>query len=116
MTQSNKPVDTIRDAHLKASIWKNTSERGDYYTTTFARSYKDSQGNYKDTQNFSKHDLLRVSELARGAYGRVNELQQERGHSKAQEPEYKRDDKQEFREKRQAQTNAPARQAPTRDY
>ena len=80
MTKS--PEDVLRDANLKASIWRNESEKGPYYTTTLARTYKDEQGDYRDTHSFSQNDLLRVAELARGAYGRVNEIRREQAQGR----------------------------------
>lgn len=103
------PEDTLRDAHLKASIWRNEGEKGAYYTTTLARTYKDEQGNPRDTHSFSNNDLLRVAELARGAYSRANELKREQSRGR-------NDDREAFHEKRQPQSNEPRRDAPSRDY
>lgn len=79
------PEDVLHDKSLKASILRNENEKGAYYTTTLARTYKDEQGNYRDTQSFSQGDLLRVAELARGAYGRVNELRREQAQERGNE-------------------------------
>ena len=107
--ENKSPVHTIRDAHLKASIWHNEGEKGAYYTTTLARTYQDDQGNLRDTQAFSKNDLLKVAELARGAYGHINELQRQKSQSHNQDER-----KEAFREKRQEQP-APQREAPSHD-
>ncbi|MEL7030206.1 MAG: hypothetical protein AAGL49_13605, partial [Pseudomonadota bacterium] len=69
---------------LKASIWRNEGENGPYYSTTLARSYKDAEGKYHDTQSFSGSELLRVSELSRQAYTRSNELWREQNQSRDQ--------------------------------
>ena len=107
---NKRPVDTLRDAHLKASIWQNEGEKGIYYTTTLACTYKDEQGNLRDTHNFRNNDLLKIAELARGAYNRANELKREQSQSRD-------DDRETFREKRQAQReNGQHRDAPSRDY
>lgn len=71
------PANVIRDKELKASIWENEGKKGTYFTTTFAKTYEDRNGNLKDTSVFNNSDLLRISELARQAYGRTNELRQE---------------------------------------
>lgn len=73
----NGPEDTIRDGSLKASIWRNEGDKGPYFTANFARTYKDDQGNLQDAQSFNAGDLLRVSELARQAHHRTNELRRE---------------------------------------
>lgn len=83
MTNKNTPEDTLRDGSLKASIWRNEGDKGAYYTTTFARTYEDREGNLKDSHSFSSNDLLRVGELARQAHHRTGELR--RAYARAQE-------------------------------
>ena len=75
--ESNGPADVLRDGNIKATIWKNERENGHSYSTTFARTWQDEGGAYRDSHSFSGTELLRVSELARGAYARTNELRQE---------------------------------------
>lgn len=65
---SNAPIETLRDGAIKASIWSNQGDNGEFLTTTFARTYTDSEGEPKDTHGFTGRDLLVVSELAREAY------------------------------------------------
>jgi hypothetical protein len=62
------------------------------FSTVFARSWQDEEGAYRDSHSFSGTELLRVSELARGAYARTNELRQE--HKQELEVEITRDDTQ----------------------
>ena len=90
----NRPVNTLQDANLKASIWRNEGENGHYYTTSLTRRNKDAQGNYYESSNFAHNDLLKIAELARGAYSEINDLKRE-----------------EFREKRQqaSHSNEPRR-------
>ncbi len=87
------PTDVIRDGSLKASIWENNGEKGVYFTTTFAKTYRGKDEKLHDTNVFNNSDLLKVSELARQAYGRTNELRQERLQSR--EPEQRQDSRQE---------------------
>lgn len=70
----NQPVDTIRYDNLKASIWRNEGEFGPYYPTSFARTYKDSEGNYRDAHSFAGSDLLKIAELARAAHMRAHNM------------------------------------------
>ena len=70
-TQSNKPVDTIRDGSLKATIWMNQRENGKAYSVQITRSYKDDQGNWHDSDSFSGSELLRVARLADIAYSEI---------------------------------------------
>ena len=98
--QNNKPIDVMRDGNLKASIWENTNEKGPYFTTTFARSYRDEKGDWHDTQTFFRSDLLRISELGRRAYGRIDELARE--HRQSQNTDHARES---FKEQRRQDGN-----------
>jgi hypothetical protein len=91
----NPPADVIRDGNLKASIWRNESENGSFYATTFSRSYKDREGQYRETNSFVAADLLKLSKLADQAYERTNDLRREdreqgRGQSREQNPDQAR--------------------------
>lgn len=88
--ESNGPADVLRDGNVKATIWRNERENGPSYNTTFARTWQDESGAYRDSHSFSGTELLRVSELARSAYARSNELRQE--HKQELEVELSRDD------------------------
>ena len=66
--QSNKPVETIFDGRNKVAIWENSSEKGKYYTVKFSRLYDDEQGETKETNSFSKNELLKIARLANKAY------------------------------------------------
>ncbi|MBB4123961.1 hypothetical protein [Martelella radicis] len=80
MTEDNtrKPVRTLRDGQVKAAIWENDGEKGSFDSVTFARSYRDQDGNYADTNRFSGTDLLKLSRLAEQSYDAVQERQNER--------------------------------------
>ena len=71
---TNKPIETLRDGAIKATIWKNTSDKGDFYSVDIVRGYKDQQDNWKDTHSFSGAELLRVANLAQQAYNRIQEV------------------------------------------
>lgn len=72
--QTQKPVKTLRDGAIKAVIWKNAGDNGPFYSVQFVRSYKDSEGNYHDTDSFSNAQLLKVSQLAIKAYEETAKL------------------------------------------
>jgi len=109
--EANKPVSVLRDGNIKATTWRNEGENGPYYSTTFSRTWKDGEGQYQDSRSFSGTELLRLSELAKEAYGDVRAFR--RGHvinpTPDQTPEeIERDQRQygtrqqEFKEKRQS--------------
>ena len=66
MTQktNSKPIETISNGALKASIWKNQGEKGPFYSVRITRTYTDDQGNYHDSDSFSGSELLRGVRLA----------------------------------------------------
>ena len=70
----NTPVQSIADGRIKAAIWKNLGEKGNFYSVTFTRSYRDDRGNWHDTDSFSGTDLLIVGRLAVRAYDAIAEL------------------------------------------
>jgi len=76
-TSKSRPVETLRDGALKAAIWKNESENGDFFAVTFARTYKDSKGELQDTDSYSGAQLLRLAHLAQKAYDRAAKLTRE---------------------------------------
>ncbi len=76
MTQKahNKPVETIRDGAIKAAIWKNQGEKGDFYSVRITRTYQDPEGNYHDSDGFSGTELLKVAHVATKAYDQAAQL------------------------------------------
>lgn len=67
MATKNKPAQTFRSKGTKAAIWENTGKDGKFYTVTFTRSYKDVEGNWKETDSYGKSDLNDLSNVARQA-------------------------------------------------
>lgn len=82
---STPPTAVIRDTNIKATIWENQGEKGTYFTTTLAKTYRDQNGELRDTNVFTNNDLLKVSELAKEARTKTRELQQ--GRSQEQMPD-----------------------------
>ena len=100
--ETNKPVDTLRDGNLKASIWRNEGENGPSFSTTFARTWRDDQGQFHDSQSYAGTDMLRVGELSRAAYHRTNELRREYAKEHAQSRDKETQSKMDFRKSRSA--------------
>jgi len=80
-TTNNKPVLTISDGALKASIWRNEAEKGAFYSVTFARRYKRADGNFADTHSYSGAELLRLAKLAERAYENAHALREQAANS-----------------------------------
>ncbi|MCJ2187901.1 hypothetical protein [Novosphingobium beihaiensis] len=85
--EKSRPVDVLRDSNLKASVFRNDGEKGPFYSTTFARTYTDDQGQPRDSHSFAGNELLRLSELARKAYDRTRELHRENAPSRNEKRE-----------------------------
>ena len=49
-------------------MWRNTGERGTYYTATPQRSYRQGDDAWKETDSLGQDDLLAMAELLREAY------------------------------------------------
>ena len=77
MTSNPKPVDEVRIGAVKAAIWRNETDNGSRFNVTFSRSYKDSEGEWKNTHSFRRDDLLVVAKAADQAHSRIFELQRE---------------------------------------
>ena len=70
----NTPVETIRArGGIKATIWKNASGKGSFYSIELSRTYKTDDG-YNDSRSFSDTDLLVLTNLLPKAYDRVAEF------------------------------------------
>jgi len=91
-SEPNRPADTLRDGSLKATIWQNENENGVNYSTTLARTWQAEDGTFRDSHSFSGSELLRIAELARGAYSRTNELRQEQQQSQTNDQQAGRSD------------------------
>lgn len=73
----NRPVENLREGPLKAAIWRNEGENGAYHSVTVARTYKDKDGELRDTNSFRAKDMLGLSELTRRAHHHSHDLDRE---------------------------------------
>jgi len=76
-TTNNKPALTLTDGALKAAIWRNEKEGGVFYSVTFSRRYKKSDGKYADSSSFSGAELLKIAQLANKAYDQAHALREQ---------------------------------------
>ncbi len=63
MSTTNRPTHEIRLGALKASIWRNETENGPRFNTTFVRIYRDGE-QWKTTDSFGRDELLPLAKLA----------------------------------------------------
>ena len=87
-TKTNSPVITLRDGSIKASIWRNPSEKGHFYSVSYSRTYVDGgteeKPNFKDSDSFSGTDNLKIAQLAQRAYQAVLELREQDAQANSQ--------------------------------
>ena len=70
-----KPISEVRIGRVKAVIWPNGTDGRTRHNVTFSRLYKDGD-EWKNTQSFSRNDLLLLAKVADQAHSRIFELQQ----------------------------------------
>ena len=74
MSNDNRPAAVFRDGAIKASVWRNKSDRtpgGHFYSVRLTRTYKDATGQFQDSDRFTDTELLRLARLAGRAYDRI---------------------------------------------
>jgi len=85
---ANRPVARLRDGNIKAAIWRNETEKGPFFRTTFSRSWRDDEGHLRDTDGFSGTQLLQLARLAELAYAEERRLRQEARSETDDETDY----------------------------
>lgn len=63
-----KPIHEIRLGRIKAAVWKNDGPNGPVHNVTFARLYKDSQDQWRDSDSFNRDDLPLLAKVADRAH------------------------------------------------
>jgi hypothetical protein len=56
-----KPIHEIRLSSIKAAVWKNETDAGARYNTSFSRLYKDGE-NWASADTFGRDDLLLLAQ------------------------------------------------------
>ena len=64
---TNKPAHEIRVNGVRATIWKNETEKGPRFNTTFERTYRDGDA-WKTSDSFGRDDLLLLGFLAQQCF------------------------------------------------
>ena len=65
-----KPAHEIRIPGIlvRATIWKNDTDKGPRFNTTFERSYRTEAGEWKTSDSFGQQDLLVLAHVATEAF------------------------------------------------
>ena len=64
----SQPAHKFRNGVLQVTIWRNSGENGNWYSVTHSRSYKDGDGNWKQTESLKFDDLLPMAKLFDSAH------------------------------------------------
>lgn len=81
-----RPAGEIRYGRLKATIWRQESEQGPWYSVVVTRSYKDAQGEWASSQSFGRDDLLVLAKLCDQAHSWIYRQQAQDQASQATSP------------------------------
>jgi len=73
--KANPPIAKIRVGLITASIWERPSESGTFYSVSFERRYRDSDGNWQTTHSYDTGDLLALAKAADLAHSKIVEAQ-----------------------------------------
>jgi hypothetical protein len=60
---SNQPAHKLRIGVLQVTIWRNSGEKGNWYSVIPARSYKAGDETWKETDSLGFDDLLTMAKL-----------------------------------------------------
>ena len=72
----SKPAHKIRMGVLQVTIWRNHSEKGNWYSVIPARGYKQGDDAWKETDSLGSDDLLTMAKLLDMAHTWIMHQQQ----------------------------------------
>lgn len=75
-TPTQKPAHEIRLSGIRATIWKNDTDKGPRFNTTFERSYRDGE-EWKSSNAFGRDDLLTLGFVATEALRWITQQSQQ---------------------------------------
>jgi hypothetical protein len=72
----SKPAHKLRVGVLQVTIWRNHSEKGNWYSVIPSRSYKQGEDTWKETDSLNFDDLLPMAKLFDQAHTWIMHQQQ----------------------------------------
>ena len=72
--KGNPPIARIRRGRLSAAIWQQTTEKGNFYSFTLERSYKNDAGEYQSSSSFALSDALLLAKISNLADTKIRQL------------------------------------------
>ena len=80
--EKRRPVFEARYGSLRASVWRQESDKGVWFNVTLSRTYKDESGAWQSSNSFGARELLAVAKLCNDAHTWIyRELAKERVRS-----------------------------------
>jgi hypothetical protein len=70
--RKDRPAHEVRLGSVKATVWKNESERGSHFNTTVSRIYRDGDI-WKTSDSFGRDDLLPLAKAIDQAHSWICE-------------------------------------------
>jgi hypothetical protein len=77
----SKPAHKIRDGVLQVTIWRNSGDKGNWYSIVPTRSYKQGDETWKETDSLNEADALPMAKLLDLAHSWI--LHQKQADAKA---------------------------------
>ncbi len=68
MQKQNKPIPIKAARGVRAKLWRNSNDNGEWFNVEIVKTYKDDEGNLQDTRKYSRDDLLHVAYAATKAF------------------------------------------------
>src|SRR5438094_1185351 len=59
----SQPAHKFRNGVLQVTIWRNSGEKGNWYSVVPTRSYKQGEDSWKETDSLNVDDLLPMAKL-----------------------------------------------------
>jgi hypothetical protein len=59
----SQPAHKIRSGALQVTIWRNSGDKGNFYSVVPTRSYKQGEDSWKETDSLNFDDLLTMRKL-----------------------------------------------------
>jgi hypothetical protein len=64
----SSPAIKLRDGCLQVVVWRNTNDRGTFYTFTPQRFYRQGDETWRETDSLNESNLLAMAKLLRESY------------------------------------------------
>ncbi len=72
----SKPAHKLRNGVLQVTIWRNSGEKGNWYSIVPSRSYKQGDDTWRETDSLNVDDLLPMAKLFDEAHSWIVAQQQ----------------------------------------